>query len=162
MENINYDRANLWLFLNISAYFVMNGAGLFETLVLVPAWTAAPPASLHFFRGPYGLDLKAFWIGMHSVHEIIFILSIVFNWGIRRRRYALLALFGIHMAIRVWTVMYFAPAIMWFQEIPESGAVDAALQAKAAMWRNLNLLRTGLFVAVNLALIPLLPLKNKA
>ncbi|WP_343702961.1 transposase [Chitinophaga sp.] len=160
MNTINYQRANLWLFLAVSAYFLMNGAGLWETFVLIPRWTLAPPASLHFLQGPYALNLGAFWIGMHSFHEVLFIACIVFNWRIKRRRNLLLALFAGHMALRVWTLLYFAPAIGWFQALPPSDAVDAALQAKAAAWRNLNLVRTGLYCVLNLVMAALLPFKQ--
>ena len=74
----------------------------------------------------------------------------------------MLAIFGAHMALRVWTLAYFAPNIIFFQSLPEADTVDAALQAKAALWRNLNLVRTGLFLVLNLAVACLLPVKNKA
>lgn len=81
MDNINANylsRAEVWLFITTLAYFFMNGAQVFETAALVPKWTAAPPESFHFFRGKYGIDLKTFWIIVHSLHEITFLLAIVF------------------------------------------------------------------------------------
>ena len=44
-------RALGWLVTTTAVYFVMNGAQIFETVVIVPAWTAAPPASLAMFHG---------------------------------------------------------------------------------------------------------------
>ena len=55
-------RALFWLVTTTAMYLLMNGAQIFETALIVPAWTAAPPASLGMFQGPYRLDFKAFWI----------------------------------------------------------------------------------------------------
>ncbi|MEU5853235.1 hypothetical protein [Saccharopolyspora shandongensis] len=71
-------RALLWLVITAAAYFLLNGAQIFETFTVVPSWTAAPPASLAVFHGPYGLDLQAFWIIFHSVHELTFLVAIAF------------------------------------------------------------------------------------
>src|SRR5688500_15354527 len=104
-------RAELWLLITTLVYFLMNGAQLFETAVIVPKWTAAPPESFQLFKGNYGLDFKAFWIGLHSVHEITFILAIIFCWKLEIRNW-LLILFALHFAVRVWTLIYFAPNII--------------------------------------------------
>jgi hypothetical protein len=68
-------RAEMWLFITTLAYFLMNGAQLFETAVIVPKWTASPPESFQLFRGTSGLDFKAFWIVTHSIHELTFIFT---------------------------------------------------------------------------------------
>lgn len=149
-------RAEAWLLITTLAYFLLNGAQLFETAVLVPRWSANPPQSLQYFKAPYGLDLKTFWIIAHSLHEITFILAIIFCWHIHPLRNNLLLLFAFHFAVRVWTLAYFAPNIIRFQAIA-NGAADGELDlvAKAARWRLLNYARVAIFCAVSLGLIPL-------
>lgn len=157
MNNITIDyltRAETWLFITTLAYFLMNGAQIFETAVLVPKWTAAPPESFHFFKGKYGLDLKTFWIVAHSLHEITFILAIVFCWKLDIRN-ALLLLFAVHFAVRVWTLAYFAPNVIAFQKIANEESSGADLLRRTTLWRNLNYIRVGIFLAVSLGLIPL-------
>ena len=148
------DRAETWLFITTLAYFLMNGAQLFETFVLVPKWTAAPPGSFLFFRQPHGLDLKTFWIIAHSLHEVTFLLAIAFCWKLDVRN-PLLVLFGIHFAVRVWTLMYFAPNVIAFQGIANGAVAPPDLLDRATLWRNLNYLRVALFVAVSMGLVPL-------
>jgi hypothetical protein len=58
-------RAETWLFITTLFYFLMNGAQIFETAVIIPKWTASPPESFQMFKGKYGLDLKTFWIVLH-------------------------------------------------------------------------------------------------
>lgn len=159
-SNSTYSREDIWLFISISAYFLMNGAQLWETFIMVPAWTAAPPASLHFFQGPYGLDFKAFWIIVHSIHDVLFLMAIIFNWKIMCRRKPMLILFFVHACMRAWTLLYFAPVLMEFQAIPVSNTIEEELVHKAALWQNLNYLRVGVYFAVNIALIPLFKIKN--
>jgi hypothetical protein len=153
---INYlSRAELWLFITTLAYFLMNGAQIFETTVIVPRWSAAPPESFQLFKGKYGLDLKIFWIVIHSIHELTFIAAIIFCWKLDPVRNWLLILFAIHFAVRVWTIVYFAPNIISFQKMAngEGGVTD--LVSKVNMWRVLNYVRVGLFVVVSLGLLPI-------
>lgn len=59
-----------------------------------------------------------------------------------------------HIAVRVWTIAYFAPTIIAFQQMAYSSTIDPpALVEKEAQWRNLNYLRVLMLMAVSLALI---------
>ena len=148
-------RAETWLFITTLVYFLMNGAQLFETAVIVPRWTASPPESFQMFKGMHGLDLKTFWIVAHSIHEITFILAIVFCWELNAIRNWLLLLFAIHFAVRIWTLIYFAPNIIEFQKIANTNNIPAGLPNRTNLWKNLNYLRVGFFIAVSIGLIPL-------
>lgn len=156
MENPAADyifRAEAWLLITTLIYFIMNGAGIFETAVIIPKWTASPPESLQIFKGEYGIDLKIFWIVMHSVHEITFIVAIVFCWQIDGIREWLLLLFGAHFAVRIWTLTYFVPNIMEFQKIAQTGETAPDILERTTRWRNLNYVRTATFVAVSLGMV---------
>ena len=158
MNNItaNYlSRAETWLFITTLLYFLMNGAQIFETAVIVPKWSASPPESFQMFKGKDGLDFKTFWITMHSVHEITFILAIIFCWKLDPIRNWLLILFAIHFVVRAWTLMYFAPNIIEFQKIANNTSLETDLINRTTLWRILNYIRVGIFIAVSLGLIPL-------
>jgi hypothetical protein len=148
-------RAETLLWITTLVYFLMNGAQIFETAVIVPRWTAHPPESFQLLGGKYGLDLKTFWIIIHSIHELTFIAAIAFCWKLDLVRNWLLLLFAIHFAVRVWTLVYFAPKIIEFQKIANNGGGDADLSERTKRWKYLNYLRVGLFIAVSLALIPI-------
>lgn len=159
MANVtaNYvSRAEIWLFTTTLIYFMMNGAQLFETAVIVPNWVASPPESFQLFKGKYGLDFKTFWIVVHSIHEITFVLAIIFCWQLEAVRNWLLVLFAIHFAVRVWTLLYFAPNIIAFQGMANTAtmAYDAELRQRTLRWKNLNYLRVAFFIAVSIGLIP--------
>lgn len=148
-------RAELWLFATTLFYFLMNGAQIFETAVLVPKWTAHPPESFQYFQGKYGLDLKTFWVAIHSIHETTFIIAIFFCWKLEIRNWLLL-LFLIHFAVRIWTMAYFAPNIIEFQQIANGKFINTDLIHRTLQWRKLNYVRVGIFLAVSIGLIPLL------
>lgn len=152
----NYlSRAEIWLLATILLYFLMNGAQLFETAVLVPKWIARPPESFGLLADKNGMSLKAFWIIFHSLHEVVFIVAIVFCWKLGAVRNWLLVLFAVHFLVRVWTLAYFAPNIIEFQKIAEMSASTADLVKRVNLWKTLNYLRVGLFIAVSVALVPL-------
>ncbi|MGJ1403662.1 transposase [Sphingobacterium siyangense] len=162
MQNtFTFSKATHWLFYSICAYFLMNGAQLWETALMVPARTVAPPSSLIVFQKPYVLDFKVFWIVMHSLHEIIFIVALCYNWKIKKRRNLMVAVFLAHLSVRIWTLIYFAPTLMEFQRLPYSDTVDQILKEKAMQWRNLNIVRVVLFFMLNFLLICVLKIKQK-
>lgn len=153
---VNYlSRAEIWLFITTLVYFLMNGAQIFETSVIVPKWTASPPESFQMFKGKYSLDFKTFWIVMHSIHEITFILAIIFCWKVDFIRNWLLILFAIHFAVRVWTLIYFAPNIIEFQKFANSISVGTDLLSRVTLWKTLNYIRVGIFIAISVGLVPL-------
>lgn len=150
-------KAEMWLLITTLVYFLMNGAQIFETVAVVPKWSASPPESFVLISGPYGINLKAFWIILHSVHEIIFFIALYFCWKIDPIRNWLLLLLGIHFAVRAWTLLYFAPNIMAFQKIStDSSFAHVDLIAKTTLWRTLNYIRVAIFIGVSIGLVPLL------
>ncbi len=158
MDNITTSyltRAELWLYITTLLYFLMNGAQLFETLVFVPKWTDSPPDNFKLLLDGRGASLKNFWIIFHSIHEVAFILAIVFCWKIDIARNWLLILFAIHFAVRVWTLAFFAPNIINFQKIAQVRSIAENLAGRTSLWQTLNYIRVAIFIAVSLGLIPL-------
>jgi hypothetical protein len=148
-------RAEIWLFITILTYFLMNGAQIFETLIFVPKWAASPPDNFKMLLDGQATSLKVFWIIFHSLHEITFILAIIFCWKIDPIRNWLLVLFAIHVAVRVWTLSYFAPNIIDFQKIAENSSLAKDLINRTSLWQTLNYVRVTIFMAVSMGLIPL-------
>lgn len=158
MENFTacyLTRAEIWLCITTLVYFLMNGAQIFETLVFVPKWVATPPDNFNLLSDGRGASLKFFWIVFHSLHEITFILAIVFCWKIDPVRNWLLVLFAVHFAVRVWTLSYFAPNIIDFQKIAENPTLAKDLVSRTSLWQTLNYVRVAIFVAVSIGLVPL-------
>jgi hypothetical protein len=148
-------RAEIWLCITTLIYFIMNGAQIFETLVFVPKWVASPPDNFNLLLDGRGASLKFFWIIFHSLHEITFILAIIFCWKIDPVRNWLLILFTVHFAVRVWTLSYFAPNIIDFQKIAETSSFAKGLISRTSLWQTLNYIRVSIFIAISLGLIPL-------
>ena len=148
-------RAEIWLCLTIMLYFLMNGAQIFETAVFVPKWINSAPDNFNMLSDGPGTSLKIFWIIMHSIHEISFILAIIFCWKIDPVRNWLLILFAIHFAVRVWTLSYFAPNIIDFQRIAENPSLSDNLLDRTSMWQKLNYIRVAIYIGLSIGLIPL-------
>lgn len=146
----NYiNRAENWLLITTLAYFLMNGAQIFETAVVVPKWSAQPPASIAVLQGAFAPDLKTFWIAAHSVHELTFFAAIFFCWQLHDVRLPLLIIIGLHFLVRIWTLCYFAPNIMAFQK-SDLSVVSVQLQSAVRLWRNLNYIRVGAFILLSI------------
>ncbi|MEJ7644863.1 MAG: transposase [Chryseolinea sp.] len=149
-------KAEVWLLATTLIYFLLNGAQIFETAAIVPRWSANPPESFSLISGKYGINLKAFWITFHSIHEVTFLIAIYFCWRIEPVRNWILILFAVHFAVRVWTLVYFAPNIIAFQKIfSDESVAPVGLVERITLWRTLNYIRVAIFIGVSIGLIPL-------
>ncbi|MBA4058771.1 MAG: transposase, partial [Marivirga sp.] len=134
MTTNDLTKAEIWLGITTLIYFLMNGAQLFETLVFVPKWTISPPDNFSLLTDGPGASLKFFWIVFHSLHEITFILAIIFCWKIESIRNWLLILFVAHFAVRIWTLSYFAPHIIEFQKTANTPSLAKDLIRRTSLW----------------------------
>lgn len=148
-------RAEIWLFMTTLIYFLMNGAQVFETLVFVPKWTTSPPDNFKLLLDGRGAGLKMFWIVFHSLHELLFIMTIIFCWRIEPVRNWLLVLFAVHFGVRVWTLTFFAPNIIDFQKVAVDTSLAKDLINRTSLWQTLNYIRVAIFIAVSIGFIPL-------
>lgn len=129
------------------------GGSFYEALVVYPAWSASPPASLALLQGSNSLQSTPFWIPIHVGLEILLVVALVLNWGMQRRRSLILLGLGIHVVVRIWTFLYFVPEIMAFSSIPTDGAYAPELAARVAMWGTLGWLRRMLIALDSVVLL---------
>ncbi|WP_113661137.1 transposase [Pedobacter nanyangensis] len=158
MENLSTNevtRAEIWLGITTLIYFLMNGAQIFETMVFVPKWVSSAPDNFKLLLDGNGTSLKVFWIVLHSLHELTWILALVFCWKIDPVRNWLLILLAVHLAVRVWTLMFFAPNIIAFQKMAATQVFPNDLVHRVSLWQTLNYLRVAIFFAISCGLIPL-------
>jgi hypothetical protein len=145
--------ADRWLLYSLCAFFLITGASLWETVVFVPVWASGNPATLTVLEGNAGLDSTILWLVVHSLFEIILLLTLVFNWKTKSRRAPLLLLGILYAVIRIWTVLYFAPSFLDFQKLSSRPEIASSLIARTVLWEKLNYVRTGLVVALNISML---------
>jgi hypothetical protein len=137
------------------AFIIVIGGAVYEHVTMVPKWAAAPPLSLSMFNGKYGLNSGPFWIPVHPVTLILLIAALVVNRKTPRQKNILIVL-GMYVAILVITFIFFVPELMDIIKTPYSTTIDPDLQARAALWENLSLVRLGvMFVMAYLLLTSL-------
>jgi hypothetical protein len=132
--------AHLLLSLATLSFIIVIGGATYEHLAVVPQWTAAPPASLAMFQGPYGLMAQRFWIPIHPVTLLLMTAALVANWRSPRRRIIGLSLAGYALVLTI-TFAHFVPELIALTTTPYSDTIDAGLQARAAQWETLSLVR---------------------
>jgi hypothetical protein len=107
---------------------------LYETLILMPLWSASPPSSFAIIQPGTGVPLQNFWIPVHAAITVFVLLSLVLNWkepGVRR---LLLIGLGSYLIMRAWSCVYFIPEMLEFQKIPLDAAPSAELSSRVANW----------------------------
>jgi ubiquinone/menaquinone biosynthesis C-methylase UbiE len=117
------------------------GGGLYETIVVDPAW----PANVALIQpGRGGVDRKVFWGLIHGALTVALPLAL---WALWRRpgvRGWLLVATGIYVAVRVWSFLYFIPLALRFEAA--EGMADP-LMSEAPLWVLLSPIRNVLALA---------------
>lgn len=111
---------------------VLIGGGLYEFLVVDPAWPRRPDI-VQPDRG--GISRKRFWIPAHTVFELSLIASLVLGWRYNDYRFWLLLAFASHAAMRIWSAFDFIPKALAFEK---AATVD---EAAARNWSRRSVFR---------------------
>jgi hypothetical protein len=113
------------------------GGGLYEFLVVDPAWPKRP-GIIQPRNG--GVSRARFWIPAHTVFEVLLIVTLVAAWGDADVRIALLVALVSHAVMRVWSLVDFVPEAVAFEKA-DPARVDVAA---AVRWTRRSLLRLPL------------------
>lgn len=116
---------------------VLFGGGLYETVVVDPAWPKRP-GIVQAHNG--GISRRRFWIPAHTVFEVLLIVALVAGWSQPDVRAALLVALVSHAVMRVWSLVDFVPKAVAFERT-DPAAVD---QAEAVSWTRRSLVRLPL------------------
>ncbi|HEV2719919.1 MAG TPA: DUF1772 domain-containing protein [Thermoanaerobaculia bacterium] len=128
------------------------GAGMYETLVIVPLWSSNPPSSIAVFFGqPLRPDPgRRLWIYLSPLTAIVSIANLGLAWfSAEPRRTWWLAGAACAVIVLAATFAYFVPAILALAK----SANDPAAAAKARRWVALNWIRAALLVIAWLAVL---------
>src|SRR4051812_29640500 len=87
-------------------FILIIGGAVYEHLAVVPRWKLAPPRSLSMFAGPYGLKAERFWMPVHPVCLLLFIVALIVNWKTDYRT-PLMIVSGGYVLILIITFLYF-------------------------------------------------------
>ncbi|ORA34928.1 hypothetical protein [Mycobacterium aquaticum] len=116
---------------------VLVGGGLYEKLVVDPAWPQRP-GIIQARNG--GISRRRFWVPAHSLFELVLIVAIVAAWGDAAVRTALLVALVSHAVTRIWSLLYFVPKAVAFEKADPVEVDESA----ALRWTRLSLLRLPL------------------
>lgn len=121
-------------------FTIMVGGAVYEHIAVVPQWSAAPPASLSMFQGEYGLNPAPFWMIIHPVNLILFLITLALHWKTERMK-SLLIPFLSYVVILVITAIFFVPELISITETPFANTTDAGLTERAKFWELMSIVR---------------------
>jgi hypothetical protein len=122
------------------------GVGLYEFLVIDPAWPKRP-GIIQPRNG--GVSRARFWVPAHTVFEVLLVVTLVVTWGHADARIALLVALASHAVMRVWSLVDFVPKAVAFEKADPS-TVD---RVSAVRWTRRSLLRMPLDVITCVAML---------
>jgi Domain of unknown function (DUF1772) len=147
------ERILLWLY--VFVFGVQLGAGLYETLVVVPVWSAAPPETVWGWNAQretnpqLAIDSgRRFWIYVTPAVGLLSVAALLAGWQTRPEHRAwLLAATLTSFVMTVITFAYFVPTLIGLMK-SRSGEADASrVAASARLWAALNWVRVAVLIA---------------
>jgi hypothetical protein len=105
--------------------FMSLGGGLYEFLVIDPAWPRRPEL-IQPSRG--GVSRRRFWIPLHTAFELSLIASLVAAWDSPQIRTPLLIALAAHATMRLWSAFDFIPKALAFERADPATFDTAAAQ----------------------------------
>src|SRR4030095_7971479 len=139
----------LLLILASICFVIIIGAAIYEHVVLVPKWSAAPPSSLEIFQGKYKIEPQYFWIPIHPITLLLMISALIANWRNARRKDILVALIG-YVLMLVATFSYFVPTLISIMKTPYQDTVDPVLINTSSTWETLSLIRLAILIILSI------------
>ena len=143
----------LWLFVVGTALVL--GAGLYETLVVVPFWSNGAPASLSEGNPLLQVQVRAghaFWHYYTPALGLIALVALVTSFGTQPRHMAWrVAATGLLVVVSISTLAYFRPALIGMIVNHGTGRAPETLAAEAHRWVALNWVRV-IAIAASLAM----------
>jgi len=122
------------------------GGGLYEFLVVDPAWPKRP-GIIQPRNG--GVSRARFWVPVHTVFEVLMIVTLVAAWGDVDARIALLVALVSHAVMRAWSLADFVPKAVAFEKA-DPATVD---ETSAVRWTRRSLMRLPLGVITCVAML---------
>jgi hypothetical protein len=150
-------RVLLWLFVVVLG--VVIGGGLYETLVVMPLWSAGPPESVlayhrHNVANPrFALDPGGrFWMLFTPTLGLLAAANLFSGLKARdgHRRWRVAAS-GIVLAVIIFTFAWFVPNIIRLTGGGVAGLADERIAGLTNWWVLLNWVRAALYIAALLA-----------
>jgi hypothetical protein len=125
---------------------VLLGGGLYETVVVDPAWPKRP-GIIQARNG--GISRRRFWIPAHTLFEVLLVVALIAAWHDDDVRLALLVALTSHVVTRLWSMVDFVPKAVKFEKA-DPATVD---EAAAVAWTRRSLLRLPLDLITCAALL---------
>ena len=122
------------------------GGGLYEYLVVDPAWPRRPDL-IQPARG--GVSRRRFWIPAHTTFELSLIASLVMAWDANAIRTPLLIALATHASMRLWSAFDFIPKALAFEKADPT-SIDVG---SARRWSRRSLGRLPLDVVTCTAML---------
>ena len=143
---------DLFYHLTCLFFIIIIGAAVYEHLALWPSAFADLPRSLSVFQGNFKLDTSPFWIPIHPITFILFIITLLLNRRTERRRFILVPLV-VYALILVITFSYFVPELLSLINMAYSDTSDAVATSRASRWELLSVVRMFLLIASAMILL---------
>lgn len=129
------------------------GGGFYESVVVMPQWSARPPASFAIIQERTGVPLQRFWIPVHVLITVGLLVSLAANWKAPDRRWLILAALASYAVMRAWSFAYFIPEMLSFQKAALDAPSTPELLDRVRRWTRLTWFREPLDLFTLLSLL---------
>lgn len=121
------------------------GGGVYEMVVLDPAWPRRPDI---IQPGRSGVSRRRFWIPAHTAFELSLVAALITGWAMVEVRTWLLVGLAAHVIMRLWSGLDFIPKALAFEQADRIDQDAARRWIARSRWRlPLDIVTSGAMLA---------------
>ena len=148
------------LMLTVVVWGTLLGGVVYSHIAFMPSYLSALPDSSVLTNGPYPVRDGLFWMTMHPLMLLSFVVSIALNWRDQTRRKLILIPFSVYILILIITSLFFIPELIAFSTSPGSATTPAEWLYRGNRWQYLSWIR-GFFMYVGFVMVLIALTKNR-
>ncbi|WP_232665033.1 hypothetical protein [Pseudonocardia sp. TRM90224] len=137
----------------VMGWGVVCGGILYEHVAVVPVWARRPPESLTMFRGEHRLRSERFWMTVHPLLLVLFVVALVVGWGDADVRTLVWVALGGYAAVLLVTNLWFLPELMKLVRAPDGTFQAGEWRRCSVRWERASIARGVLMVGLTVPLV---------
>lgn len=153
LSDMRFKLATYSLFVTILLWGTLLGGIVYSHLVYFPVYLSALPDSAVVITGTYGIHDARFWLTIHPLLILSFIVTLVLNWKYKQRRKLISITFAVYLVVLIITRLYFVPELIAFEGSAQSNVSRAEWLARTQLWQRMSWVRGAVCYAATLPLL---------
>ena len=132
---------------------ILMGAVVYSHLIFFPVFLSNLPDSASIVNAEYGFRDAPFWMSIHPVMLVLYVIALGLNWKNSFRRNVIVISLAVYVVVLIITGIYFVPELLAFVASPESNVSPAEWLVRGQRWQIFSWIREAFLHGIQIMLL---------